>query len=98
MNTLWGFIFSFAAIAGIVGAIYITWSIYRFPGIRKITNNKRIPGLLLSFGIFAAFFALFYFTMSLVNCVIILIHLLLFKLIFDIVGLFVKKARKKKKS
>ncbi len=96
MNTLWGFIFSFAAIAGIVGAIYITWSIYRFPGIRKITNNKRIPGLLLSFCIFAAFFALFYFTMSLVNCVIILIHLLLFKLLFDIVGLFVKKARKKK--
>ena len=96
MNTLWGFIFSFATIAGIVGAIYITWSIYRFPGIRKITKNKRIPGLLLSFGIFAAFFALFYFTMSLVNCVIILIHLLLFKLIFDIVGVFIKKARQKK--
>ena len=98
MNTRWGFIFSAVSIAGIIGAIYLVWTISRFPGIKKLTKGKKVPGLLVSLVIFGAGFALFNFTMSTINAVIILIHYMLFALLFGIAGFIIKKKRKKESS
>ena len=95
MNTHWGFVFTAVRIAGIIGGIFLVWTISNFPGIKKLTKGKRILGLLLSLGIFAAGFALFYFSLSMMNAVIILIHYMLFSLLFGIAGFIIKKIRKK---
>ena len=96
MNGIWGLVVTSVGIASVVGALYLIWSIGRFPGIQKITKDKKILKFLVSLLILGAFFGLFCLTMSVINAVIILIHVMLFRLIFDLAGLIVKLITKKK--
>ena len=95
MNGLWGMVVTGVGIAAILGALYLTWTIGKFPGIKKITKNSKLLKVVVPLVILAAGFGLFYITMSPINAVIILIHLMLFRLIFGIVGFVVKKIRGK---
>ncbi|MCR4625184.1 MAG: metallophosphoesterase [Lachnospiraceae bacterium] len=98
MNSLWGFIITSVGVAGVVGALYLVWTITKFPGIKKITKDKKVPKFLLSLAILAACFGIVCLTMSMINAVIVLIHFMLFRLIFGIAGFIIKKTRKKESS
>ena len=95
MNGLWGMVVTGVGIAAILGGIYLTWTIGKFPGIKRITKESRLLKIVIPLLILGAGFAFFCVTMSPINAVIVLIHLMLFRLIFGIIGFVVKKIRGK---
>ena len=92
---MWGIVVAGVGIAAIVGSIYLIWTIGKFPGIKRITKDNRLLKIALSAAILAAGFGLFAITMSVINAVIVLIHLMLFRLIFGIAGFFIKPGKGK---
>ena len=98
MNGLWGIVLVSVAVASIGGALYLIWSIGKFPGIKKLCRNRRILKFAVPALILAAGFGICALTMSPINAVIVLIHLVLFRLLFGIAGLIIKRIRKKDSS
>ncbi len=92
---IWIFILVSVIAATGLGAVYMTTAVGRFSLIKKAAGERSWLRRLISFGVIAAVFALFCITMSLVNAIMIFLHVLIFWLIFDLLGLIVKKCAKK---
>jgi len=86
----WHLLFIVIAIAGVVGAVYMTWTVCNFAGIKKLAKERKGLKIIISAGIVAVFFLICTLAFSVINAVIIFIHVLLFRLLFDILGLIVK--------
>ena len=93
MNGMWGMVVTAVGIAAILGSIYLIWTIGKFPGIKKITKDSKLLKIVIPTVILAAGFGIFVITMSVINAVIVLIHLMLFRLIFGIAGFIINKVR-----
>ena len=79
----------------IAGAIYMTGTIGKFGLIKKLSKDRKGMRRLLSFGVIVVFFAIFILTMSVVNAIIIFLHLIIFRLLFGLIFLIIKKIRKR---
>ena len=79
----------------IFGIIYMTWAVGKFSLVKKWSKDIRYKRNLISFFIVSIVFAVFVFLLSLVNAVIILLHLVIFRLIYGLILGVVKKIRKK---
>ncbi len=95
MNGMWGMVVTAVGIAAILGSIYLIWTIGKFPGIKKITKDSKLLKIVIPTVILAAGFGIFVITMSVINAVIVLIHLMLFRLILGIAGFIINKVRGK---
>jgi len=93
VNGMWGMVVTAVGIAAILGSIYLIWTIGKFPGIKKITKDSKLLKIVIPTVILAAGFGIFVITMSVINAVIVLIHLMLFRLIFGIAGFIINKVR-----
>ena len=92
---LWITILFVALALLILGMIYMTWAVGKFSLIQKASKGKKARRRLFSFGIVALVFALFTVTLSLVNAVIILLHLVIFRILYGLIFAIIKKVRKK---
>lgn len=85
------------AILGVVlaacasGGIYMTFAVARFGVVKKLSGDKRWLRLLISFGCIAVMFTIIMLSLSLVNAVIVFLHVMIFFLLFGL-GIRIFKA------
>lgn len=84
-------------IVGIIGIIYLTCAIGRFGLIRKIAGEKKWLSRLITLAVLLAGFALFTRLLSVVDAIVILLHVLFFFLVFGLVFRIVRKLTGKQK-
>ena len=94
---MWYAIIGSLASAVLLGAIYVSFRVANFTFIKKISGGRRWLGRLICLALFAALFAVLYFTMNLMNAMVCVVHLVVFWLICDLVALIARKVRHKKK-
>ncbi|MCR5657333.1 MAG: metallophosphoesterase [Butyrivibrio sp.] len=86
---MWFIIFGVSLLAGIIGVIYLVKMVSRFSLISQI--GKRWQRNLVSLLIIAILFAFFCFTMGVVNAFVILFHVLMFSVLFGVIGVTVRR-------
>ena len=91
----WLFIFGAVIAAAALGFIYMTVCVGRFGGIKKLSRGKRAAGFFISLGAVFAVFALLAVLISVVNAVIVLLHEVLFFMLFGLGVRIAKRLRKK---
>lgn len=92
---MWLMILGLVMIAFILGVIYLVKKISNFGLIKKLSKNKKSLKELISFIIILVVFLIFRFTLSLVNAIIILLHVALFFIIYGLIFRIIKKFRNK---
>ena len=92
---MWRIIISAVLIAALLGIIYLTACIAGFGGIKRLSRGKRWLRYLLALGITAAGFALASLLLSVMNAIVILLHLVVFFLLSGLVCRIVRRVRKK---
>ena len=95
---MWLLIFGVTFAALIAGIIYMIFAIGRFPFIKKVTKDRKVFKILLSFGIIAIFMAIGTILSSFLNATIIFLQLMLFFLFYTFIGWIIKKCFKKEYS
>ena len=78
-------------ILGIVGTIYLTYAIGRFGLIRKASGGKKWLRRLIAFAVLLAGFSLFACFLSVIDAIVIFLHLLFFFLAYGLVFRIIKK-------
>lgn len=92
---MWLMILGLIMIAFILGVIYLVKKISNFGLIKRLSKNKKSLKELISFMIILVVFLIFRFTLSLVNAIIILLHVAIFFIIYGLIFRVIKKFRKK---
>ena len=92
---MWLMILGLVMIAFILGVIYLVKKVSNFGLIIKVSKNKKSLKELISFIIILVVFLIFRFTLSLVNAIIILLHVALFFIIYGLIFRVIKKLRSK---
>lgn len=72
------------------GSIYLTFAVARFGVLKRLGGGKRRYSLLASFGCIAVVFGVFVLLMSAYNAIIVLLHVILFFLLFGLVFRIIK--------
>ena len=91
----WGLIFGGVSVAAVLSAVYLLFCIRRFGVFRKLSEKKRWLGIAAAAAAAGAVFGVLYLTMSIVNAVIVLLHVVLFFLISGLIFRIVKRVRGK---
>lgn len=93
---MWSVIFGTVIALSVLGIVYLGFAVSRFGGIKKLSRGRRIVGLLISLGIVGVLFLIFKLTLSTVNAVMILLHEVLFFLLFGLIFRIAGKVRGRK--
>ena len=80
----------------IVGLFYLSGAVSRFAPIRKAAGERKGLGRLLAFGLLSLGFAAFVLCLGLMDAVVILLHLLIFFLLFGLLFRLFRKGREGK--
>ena len=80
----------------IVGLFYMSGAVSRFAPIRKAAGERKGLGRLLAFGLLSLGFAAFVLCLGLMDAVVILLHLLIFFLLFGLLFRLFRKGREGK--
>ncbi len=88
---IWIIVLAATAATCVFGIVYMIWAIGKFQGIEKISKGNKKIRLTISFGIIAAFFLILCFTMSMVNAVVIFVYAVMFRLLFGLAGICIKR-------
>ena len=89
---MWLVIFGIMGIAVLIGGIYMIVAVSKFPGIIKLSKQRKVVSLLVSFLILALLFAAFTYFTSITNAAVILLHFILFMAVFSLVAFIYRKA------
>lgn len=81
--------------SSLVGIIYLTATVTRFPFMEKLAKGKKWLKILLSLGIVLVSFLVLLKIFSLTNAIVIFLGAFLIRLILGILGAIIKKIRKK---
>lgn len=73
------------SILGVAGTVYLSCAIGRFGLIRRIAGGKKWPGRLIALALLLAGFTLFSCLLSVIDAIVILLHLLFFFLVFGLI-------------
>lgn len=76
-----------------LGLAYLTACIARFGFIQKLSRGKKWPARLLSLAVIAAGFTVLALSMSVINAIIVLLHEVIFFLLFGLVLRVVRRVR-----
>ena len=79
----------------VLGIIYLTWAVGKFSLIKKWSGDKKSRRRIISLGFVTFFLVIFSCLMSFINAVVILLHLVVFRLLMGLIFSIVKKVRKK---
>ena len=82
---MWLLIFGVVIVLMIVSVVYLVNCVGRFDAVKRIAGSGKWTGRLLSFGILAVCFALTAMLTSVVNAIVIFLHIAAFFLLFGIV-------------
>ena len=77
-------------ITGIIGTVYLACAVSRFGLIQKMAGGKKWRGRLVSLAVLLAGFVLFARFLSLIDAIVILLHVLVFFLFYGLVIRFVR--------
>ena len=91
----WGLIFGSVIILTGLGTVYLAACVGRFGLIKKLADGKRWLRLLISYGVIGAVFGVLVLTMSTVNAAMVLLHEVLFFLIFGLAARIIRRVRGK---
>ena len=80
----------------IAGLFYLSGAVSRFAPIRKAAGERKGLGRLLAFGLLSLGFAAFVLCLGLMDAVVILLHLLIFFLLFGLLFRLFRKGREGK--
>ena len=72
----------FVAVAGVFGVIYLTGAIGRFEWVRKLSGENKWLRRLISFGLIALGFGAVTLALSLVDAIVVFLHVLFFFLVY----------------
>ena len=92
---MWLMILGLVMVSFVLGVIYLVKKISNFGLIKKLSKNKKSLKELISFIFILVVFLLLRFTLSLVNAIIILLHVALFFIIYGLIFRLIKKKEKK---
>ena len=84
-------IFTSVLLASILGMIYLVFAASKFPGIKKLAKENKKMQYLIAFLAIMLVFAVCCAAMSMVNAIIILLHVILFRLLFGLLAWIIKK-------
>lgn len=76
--------------AAAIGLIYMISAVGKFPGIIALSKENKKLGYLIAFIVIAVCFVIVAFIFSTVNAVIIFLHVILFRLLFGLIGMIIK--------
>lgn len=91
----WGLIFGAVILAAILGAVYLIFSVGKFGFVKKLSEKLGINGKIISAAVMGVVFAVCSLLMSVVNGIIVLLHLVLFFLLFGLIMRIVRAVKKK---
>ena len=91
----WGIIFGVVIAAAGAGLVYLIIAVRRFGFIKKLSEKTKIAPWIVSLIIIAVVLAVCCLAMSVVNGVIVLLHLVLFFLLLGLIMRIIKAVRKK---
>ena len=92
---MWLMILGLVMVSFVLGVIYLVKKISNFGLIKKLSKNKKSLKELISFILILVVFLIFRFTLSLVNAIIILLHVALFFIIYGLIFILIKNFRNK---
>ncbi len=92
---MWALIFGSVIVAACLGIAYLTLCIGRFSAIKKLSGENKWRKRIISLGVTAAGFAVAALAISVVNAVMILLHVVIFFLIFGLLIRIINKVRGK---
>ena len=92
---MWLMIFGISIAAVILGFIYMIAAVSKFPGIKKMSKERKWVGYLISFLIIAAGLVVMGYITSPINAAVIFLNLILFMLIFALAAKIIKKRSEK---
>lgn len=92
---MWLIILGLVMISFVLGVIYLVKKISNFGLIKKVPTEKKSLRELISFLIILIGFLIFRYTLSLVNAIVILLHVTVFFLIYGLIFRLIKRKRKK---
>ena len=82
----------FVAMAGVFGVVYLTGAISRFEWVRKLSGEKKWLRRLISFGLIALGFGIVTLAISLVDAIVVFLHVLFFFLVYGLLFRIIKSA------
>ncbi|MCR5790973.1 MAG: metallophosphoesterase [Lachnospiraceae bacterium] len=82
---MWLIIFGSIIIATAAGVIYMTAAVRRFHAVEVLSGGRKLLSAVISFLIIAFFFALACLLFSFMNAMVILLHVMLFFLLFGLI-------------
>ena len=85
----------FVAVAGVFGVIYLTGAISRFGWVQKLSGEKKWLRRLISLGLIALGFGIVTLAISLVDAIVVFLHVLFFFLVYGLVFRLFKRAKDK---
>lgn len=92
---MWALIFGAVLVGSAAGFVYLVSRFYKFTFMKKITMEKKFLNILLSILIILIMFVVLTLTINMMNAIIVLMHLVVIWLIFDLIFFIIKKCRKK---
>lgn len=92
---MWLIIFAAVIITALGGLIYLAAGFHRFAAVKKIAEKNKAAAWIISFAAVAVI-ALPWLLVNMWAMAVVLIHLFLFWLLFDIISFIVSKIRKRK--
>ena len=92
---MWGAIIGGVFAATIAGALYLVWAFGKFGLVQKLAAGSRVRRLVIPAAFIGAVFGLLVLTLNTVNAVMVLLHVVLFTLLFGLIFRIVKAVRGK---
>ena len=92
---VWIIILIVSLSSSLVGIIYLTATVTKFPFIEKLAKGKKWAKILISLGLVLATFLVLMKVFSMTNAIVIFLGAFLIRMILGIIGGIIKKIRKK---
>lgn len=91
---MWMLLMAVLVVLAVLGLLYLASRIRKFGYLKRLTEEKKKTGILVSLLVLAAFSAVIWISWGLMNLLVCLLHLVIFWLISDGIFALIRKKRK----